>query len=50
MIQILRDRGSGAKEALCHHDFLGSGPQIPALKRPFAIMISWVPVKDPLPP
>ena len=35
--------GSGAKETLCYHDFLGSGLLVPALKMPFAVMIS-VPV------
>ena len=43
MIQILCDRGSGAKETLCHHDLLVPVP-VPALKRSFAIMVSWDPV------
>jgi hypothetical protein len=37
--------GSGGEETLCDHDFLGSGKKGPALKRRFAIIISWVPVE-----
>ena len=40
---------SGAKQILCHHDVLGSGPLVlaPALKRPFSIVsiVSMAPVK-----
>ena len=38
-------KGSGGEETLCDHDFLGSGKKGPALKRRFAIIISWVPVE-----